>query len=80
MLVTVTARQHISGISKRTGKPFDNNIAHILRPDKDAEGRVGDTVWLNIDKYPLDKILLNTDYNLEYDSKGYVLIFEPVTK
>lgn len=72
MLVKLIGKEHISGISKKTNKPFEANIAHILRPDKKVDGMIGDRVMLNVTDYPLDTLVLNANYNLEYNARGFV--------
>lgn len=76
MKVKLIGKQHISGVSKKSGKPFDNNVAYIIKPDREVQGYVGDSVWLNPVEYPLENLVLDATYDLEYNNRGYVEVFE----
>lgn len=76
MRVVLIGKEHMQGISKKTGNPYSFNIAHIERNESGVEGKVGDKVFLDTDKFPLTDLLLGATYDLEYNSRGRVAQFE----
>ena len=78
MKVRVIGKEFASGTSRKTGKDFAANIVHISFPKARVEGQAVESVWLNSIDYPLEKIAVGKDYNLDRDSRGFVIGFSPL--
>ena len=78
MKVRVVGKEFASGTSRKSGKDFAATIAHIVYPKARCEGQAVESVWLNPMDYPVDKIAVNKDYNLDRDSRGFVIGFDPL--
>lgn len=77
MKVQLIGKQHSEGVSRKTGKPYNFNIAHVVRSDKDVDGMVGDRVYLDPNQYPLDSLVVGSTYDLDYNNRGFVADFRP---
>lgn len=75
MKVLLKGKQHIEGTSRKTGKPFSNTVVYIEYPDMQVEGVRSETLWLDPVMYPLNSLIVNEEYNLEYNNRGYVAGF-----
>lgn len=78
MKVQLIGKQRMSGTSKKTGKPYDNVIAHIIGPGRDVVGKAAEKIWLNSDTHPMDSLQIGATYELDRDSNGYPVAFELV--
>ena len=76
MKVTVIGKEHASGTSKKTGKPFDANVAHVTHKKNGVEGAAVDSVWLDPIAYPLASIQIGKTYDLDRDGRGFVVGFD----
>lgn len=77
MKVTVLGKQNLKGTSRKTGKPFDNNVIHVSMEQNGVEGKAVQTIWLDPLTYPLASIRVGSTYNAEYDSRGFLVTFSP---
>ena len=75
MRVHVLGKQFVSGKSKKTGKDFAANVVDVCYQRDGVEGYSTDRIWLDPDKYPLDSIQLDKDYNVDRDFRGFILGF-----
>ena len=71
----VLGKQFVSGKSKKTGKDFAANVVDVCFQRNGVEGYATDRIWLDPKEYPLDSIVLDKDYNVDYDFRGYILGF-----
>ena len=46
MKVTVVGKEHVSGKSRKTGNPFDANVAHVTHKKNGCEGLTVDSISL----------------------------------
>jgi len=76
MKVRVVGKEFASGTSRKTGKAFASTIAHIVFPKTRCEGQAVESIWLNPEDYPVEKIVVGKDYNLDRDSRGFVIGFD----
>ena len=76
MKVFVIGKEHAEGTSKKTGNPFSNTVVHVSYKKNRVEGQAVDTIWLDANSYPLDSIQVGKTYDVDRDSRGYVLDFE----
>lgn len=76
MKVSVVGKEHVSGISKKTGKPFDNNLAHISYSKAGVTGAATEVLWLDVADFPLDSIHVGRTYDLDRDNRGYMINFK----
>lgn len=77
MVVKVVGKEAIKGVSKRTGKAFDNTLAHVTYTTSSVEGVKTEVIWLPAAEYPLSNIAVGCDYDLDRDNRGFILNFSP---
>ena len=77
MKVTVVGKRHLAGKSRKTGYDFDNNIVFVTMKQKGVEGLSVDSLWLEADEYPLATINVGAVYDVDRDSRGYIIGFTP---
>lgn len=77
MKVTVLGKQNLKGTSRKTGKPFDSNVAHVSMEQNGVEGKAVQTIWLDPATYPLHTIKVGAVYNVDYDNRGFLVSFTP---
>lgn len=80
MRIKVVGKAHLKGISKKTGNPYDFNQVHYTGPARGVEGLSAQTLSLDPQTYPYDSITLGIDYDAEFDNRGYLVDFRPVSK
>ena len=78
MKIKVYGKAHLEGTSKRTGKPYNFNQIHYLSRARGVDGLAAQTLMLDPAQYPLGSIVVNGEYNVEFDSRGYPVEFSPV--
>ncbi len=77
MRIKVYGKQHLEGVAKKTGKPYNFNQVHYLGNARGVVGVAALTLALDSDKYPIDGIDLNKEYDVEFDQNGFVINFTP---
>lgn len=75
MIVKLVGKTHLEGVSKRTGKPFSNTVAYINGKENGVSGYKAFDIWLDPVQYPVESLVENADYNLEYNNRGFVASF-----
>lgn len=80
MKIHVEGKQHLEGVAKKTGKPYNFNQVHYLAPSFGVEGLAALTLGLDAAAYPITGIVVGADYNVEFDRNGYVVDFRLVSK
>lgn len=78
MKVMVLGKEHMSGTSKKTGKPYDSNVVHVAYKKNGVEGQTVESVWLDPSFIALAHIDVGKVYDLDRDGRGYVVGFEQV--
>lgn len=76
MKVVVLGKEHASGTSKKTGNPFDNTVVHVSFKKNRCEGQGVDSIWLDAKAYPVESIQIGKSYDVDRDSRGYVVGFD----
>lgn len=77
MKVTVIGKEHVSGTSKKTGKPFSATVVHTSYKRNRVDGLAVEAVWLDDVTYPVESVKVGSVYDLDRDSRGFVCGFEP---
>jgi hypothetical protein len=62
MKVNVIGKNHISGTSKKTGKPFDLNVVHITCKKNGVDGLAAENIMLDPKTYPIEGIQVVKPY------------------
>jgi len=75
MKVNVLGKEYVHGTSHKTGKDFAANVVHISHKKNGVEGVCVESVWLDSDGYPLSDIRVGSVYDLDRDSRGFVIDF-----
>ncbi|MPM39040.1 hypothetical protein SDC9_85671 [bioreactor metagenome] len=78
MKVVVLGKEHLSGIGKKSGKPYDSNVVHIRFKQSGVDGEAVDSVWLDPAFIALAHIEVGATYDLDRDGRGQVVGFERV--
>ena len=79
MKIKVIGKAHLEGTSKKTGKPYNFNQVHYTGKAYGVEGLAAKTLMLDPVSYPIIAIQVGVDYNVEFDDRGYVVDFSPVS-
>lgn len=76
MIINVIGKRHLSGTSKKSGKPFDFSEVFYLGSQRNIEGQAGlsFTVDPSVLSYP--EIVVGADYNAEFGPGGYLVSFK----
>lgn len=80
MKIKVIGKQHMEGTSKKTGQPYNFNAIHYNAPARGVDGLAAKTVNLDPALYPFADVVVGSEYNLDFDERGYCIFFAPVTK
>ena len=78
MRIKVYGKAHLEGIAKKTGNRYNFNQVHFLGKARGVEGLAAQTLALDPSYYPIDRIEVNREYDVEFDNRGYVVGFSPV--
>lgn len=76
MKVVVIGKEYVSGTSRKTGKPFEANVAHVAFKKMGVDGQSVDSIWLDPATYPLSGIAVGKTYEVDRDARGFLLSFE----
>lgn len=77
MKIKVLGKVHREGTSKKTGKPYNFNQVHYLGKEPGVEGQAALTLNLDAFDYPIEGIVVGTEYTVEFNNRGYVVEFSP---
>ena len=80
MKIKVIGKAHLNGTSKKTGKPYDFIRVYYNGPAFGVEGVAACTLSLDPQQCSYDRVAIGGEYNVEFDSRGYLVEFAPVTK
>ena len=75
MRIKAYGKAHLEGVAKKTGRPYNFNQVHYLGKARGVEGLAALTLALDTADYPLDRIELGREYEVEFDQRGYVVNF-----
>ena len=76
MKAVVLGKEYASGTAKKTGKPFAATVVHVSFKKNKVEGQAVDSVWLDPVSYPVESILVGKTYDIDRDSRGFVVGFD----
>ena len=76
MKVVVVGKEHLSGVSRKTGKEFNSNLVHVSYVKNGVNGSAVETVWLDPVSFSLDSIQVGKTYDLDRDSRGFIVGFK----
>ena len=79
MKIKVNGKQHLQGVSKKTGKPYDMTVIHTMFPQRGVEGNAAKQIMLNYSDCPTESVTVGAEYSVEFDNTGYPVSFVPVT-
>lgn len=78
MKIKVIGKAHREGVAKKTGNPYNFNQIHYTGPDRGVEGLAALVLNLDPSLIPYADIKLNTEYEVDFGPRGYVVGFTPV--
>ena len=77
MKIMVYGKAHLEGVAKKTGNPYNFNQVHYLGKARGVVGQAALTLALDPFDYPIERIEVGKEYNVEFDNRGYVVDFAP---
>ena len=77
MRIKVCGKAHLEGIAKKTGNRYNFNQVHYLGKARGVEGQAAQTLALDPFDYPIERIEVGREYDVEFDNRGYVVGFTP---
>lgn len=80
MKIKIEGKQHLAGIAKKTGKPYDFNQIHYLGKARGVEGRAALTLALDPNDFPYDGLFVGMEYLVDFDQRGYPQSIEPADR
>ena len=80
MKIKVIGKSHLQGTSKKTQRPYDFIQVHYNGKAFGVEGVAALTLSLDPKDHPYDDIAIGGEYNVEFDNRGYIVEFVPVSK
>ena len=75
MRIKVDGNSQLEGMAKKTGNPYNFNQVHYLGKARNVEGQAALTLALDPRDYPIDRIEVGKEYDVELDPRGYVIGF-----
>jgi len=79
MKINVIGKARFQGTSKKTNKPYDFIQVYYNGPARNVEGLAAMNVSLDPSVVPYETITVPGDYNVEFDNRGYPVVFAPVS-
>ncbi len=79
MRIKVLGKAHREGTSKKTGREYNFNEIHYLGAARGVEGQAALTQTLDSAQHPYGNIKVGEDYKIEFDNRGYPVVFELIT-
>ena len=80
MKIKVIGKAHLKGTSKKTGNDYDFIQVHYNGKARGVEGLAALTINLDPKDYPFADVVVGGEYSVEFDQRGYIVDFLPVTK
>ena len=77
MRIKVYGKAHLEGVAKKSGNPYNFNQVHYLGKARGVEGQAALTLALDSFDYPIERIEVGREYDVEFDNRGYVVAFAP---
>lgn len=77
MKIHIVGKVRRSGVSKKTGRPFDFVELHYTSVVKGVEGQAAKTTIIDPALYPYDQISAGS-YDIQFDDKGAPLSLAPI--
>lgn len=77
MRIKVYGKAHLEGVAKKSGNPYNFNQVHYLGKARGVEGQAAQTLALDPFDYPIERIEVGREYDVEFDNRGYVVGFIP---
>lgn len=78
MKCVVLGKEFASGTSKKTGKDFAATVVHVSFKKNKVDGQAVDSIWLDPISYPASSISVGGTYDVDRDSRGFVVGFDVV--
>ena len=75
MKIKVYGKAHLEGVSKKSGNPYNLTVLHYLGKARGVEGQAALTLMLDAFEFPLSSINVGSEYNVEFDQRGYPVEF-----
>ena len=76
MIINVIGKRHLSGTSKKSGKPFDFSEVFYIGTQRNIEGQAGLSFTVDPSVLSFPEIVVGADYNAEFGPGGYLVSFK----
>ena len=70
MRIKVYGKAHLEGVAKKSGNPYNFNQVHYLGKARGVEGQAALTLALDSFDYPIDRIEVGREDDVEFDNRG----------
>lgn len=80
MIIEITGKQHIAGISSKTGKPYDFTDIYYLGRRKNVEGLAAVKKTIGADIIASENIVVGGSYDVDADDEGNIIEMHRVSK
>lgn len=77
MRIELVGKVHRSGVSKKSGNPYDFIELHVVLPKRGVIGKAAQTVTTDAAVCPFDQLIPGV-YDAEFDNNGNLLSLVPV--
>lgn len=77
MIIKIEGKQHMQGVSKKTGKKYDFITIHTLMKMPYVEGLAAVTKNIGVDVIAYNSIIVGSYYDFQTDFKGNVTSVTP---
>jgi len=75
MKAMVIGKEFVSGHSKKTDRDFAANVVYVTHKKNGVDGQAVDSIWLDPASYPFKDIQVGKVYDLDRDSRGFIVDF-----
>lgn len=78
MIIKVIGKANFTGVSKKTGNPYNFNQVHYIGKARGVIGDAALTISLDPAMIAFSDITVGDSYEVEFDQRGYCVSFLPV--
>lgn len=76
MIINVIGKRHCSGISKKSGKPFDFSEVFYIGEQRNIVGKLGLSFTVDLSVLSFSDIVVGADYIADFGPGGYLVSFK----
>lgn len=77
MIVKLEGKQHLKGVSRRTGSPYDFITIHFLQKSANVDGLAAMTKNISPSIVDYDRLIVGQHYDFQTDLDGNIITVVP---